>query len=343
MALEPNFKRHSRQEENIDKTDPSGTIDATPDAKLEPNPEDANGKIKTRSGRSEINLWILFSIALFIYSMADITQSDRLYYPPVYIAAVLKASILSFVFLIIPYFFRQIFGDYPITYVSKSAKSEDRSPQIIGKTIIVSSAGDVSSTGPIGVSEANPRSLLEAHARNSAEIAQKIYNRAGVYLRAGAFIAFAGLGIFYAIPYNDASTNSHDLVDRFVGMLPRFGVLFFIEFVAIFFLRQYRSAMDDYRYYDAVRRHREENLAVLHMFGESKIGPIPTKEVLESMSIYSGVDLIGKDQTSTAIELRKLDRDELIFFEKMVEGLSAIRKERDEKDKKTKRDDKDDK
>ena len=41
-------------------------------------------------------------------------------------------------------------------------------------------------------------------------------------------------------------------------LLPGFGILFFIEFVAFFFLRQYRSAMDEFPVYDAIRRNREE-------------------------------------------------------------------------------------
>ncbi len=49
-----------------------------------------------------------------------------------------------------------------------------------------------------------------------------------------------------------------DYVERALVLLPGFGILFFIEFVAFFFLRQYRSALDEFRYYDAIRRNREE-------------------------------------------------------------------------------------
>jgi hypothetical protein len=43
----------------------------------------------------------------------------------------------------------------------------------------------------------------------------------------------------------------------------RFGVLFFIEFVAFFFLRQYRATMDEFRYYETAQRNREDNLMIL--------------------------------------------------------------------------------
>jgi hypothetical protein len=90
--------------------------------------------------------------------------------------------------------------------------------------------------------------------------------------------------------------------------------------------------MDDFRYYDAVRRHREESLVILTMFAENP-NVVPTADVIKAMSIYSSAGKLGKDETTEILETRKLQRDETIIFEKMVEALSAIREGKKEKDK----------
>jgi hypothetical protein len=52
-------------------------------------------------------------------------------------------------------------------------------------------------------------------------------------------------------------------MENLLHTLPRFGILFFIETIAFFFLRQYRTAMDEYRYFEAIKRKREENFVLL--------------------------------------------------------------------------------
>ncbi|HXP06308.1 MAG TPA: hypothetical protein VN808_19505 [Stellaceae bacterium] len=101
-------------------------------------------------------------------------------------------------------------------------------------------------------------------------------------------------------------------------------IAFFIEFVALFFLRQHRAAMDDFRYYDGVRRHREENLVVLTMFAES--GTIePTADVIKAMAIYSGDQKLMQGETTEILESRRLQRDDIIVFEKLIEALGAVK------------------
>ena len=124
------------------------------------------------------------------------------------------------------------------------------------------------------------------------------------------------------------------VLDHVFSLLPGFGVLFFIELVAFFFLRQYRSSMDEFRYYDAIRRSREDSLVILKMFAENRT-EIPTKEVLASMSIYSRATKLGKDETTEILESRRLQKDEMVVFEKLVDAVSAFKdmKSKDEKKK----------
>jgi hypothetical protein len=168
----------------------------------------------------------------------------------------------------------------------------------------------------------DPRELLMRFANQSSLLAHRVYNRAGVYLMVGVFIAIGGLGFFYLRSLN--LPPEKDLMDRALSLLPGFGILFFIEFVALFFLRQHRAAMDDFRYYDAVSRHREENLVILTMFAENAT-IVPTAEVINAMTIYSGGQKLMQGETTEILEARRLQGDDLVIFEKLIEAFSAAK------------------
>jgi hypothetical protein len=168
----------------------------------------------------------------------------------------------------------------------------------------------------------DPRELLFHFAEESSQLARRVYSRAGVYLMVGVLIAIGGLGFFYVRSIN--LPPEKDLIDRALSLLPGFGVLFFIEFVALFFLRQHRAAMDDFRYYDGVSRHREENLVILSMFAENK-NVVPTADVIKAMNIYSGDAKLMHGETTEILEARRLQRDDIVIFEKLVEAFTAVK------------------
>ena len=191
--------------------------------------------------------------------------------------------------------------------------------------------------------EFDPRALLAMYSERTSDITTRIYNRAGVYLFVGVVISFTGLAFFYvrtaqtSYDYkleieSQTSTGKQlreessvkDAVGRLVVLLPGFGILFFIEFIAFFFLRQYRSAMDEFRYFDAIRRNREENLVILKMFTENT-NITPTEDVLGAMRMYSSAGILESGQTTDIIETKKLQKDELIIFEKLIDIMSTLR------------------
>jgi hypothetical protein len=123
-------------------------------------------------------------------------------------------------------------------------------------------------------------------------------------------------------------------VEHFLNLMPGFGILFFIEFVAFFFLCQYRSAMDQFRYFDAIRRSCEESLIILKMFAENPT-PVSTRDVLVSMNVYSSAGKLGTDETTEILETRRMQKDEAIVFEKLVDAVGAFKEMvRSEKEKK---------
>ncbi|MFT8247174.1 hypothetical protein [Roseomonas sp. BN140053] len=297
------------------------TSSAEEEARLHANERELPLK-KPRSG--ELYIWVLLSIvpilSMFPYILIGYISFER----------IVSAFFTSTIILTIPSFSRKIFGAYPFAAIVLAARDVRKTPPFLSSDILIQkSRGIVVAPDNVGVTERSvridPRKLLEEFARDSTRVANQIYTRAGVYLMAGAFIALLGIGIFYfrtvSIERNDSTLN------HLLDLIPGFGVLFFVEFVAIFFLRQYRAAMDDFRYYDAVRRHREESLIILYMFSENPTSTA-TADVLKAMSIYSTAGRLGKDETTEMLETRKLQRDELILFEKMVEALNSFRERR---------------
>ena len=82
--------------------------------------------------------------------------------------------------------------------------------------------------------------------------------------------------------------------------------------------------MDDFWYYDAVRRHREENLVILKMFAENTT-IVPTADVIRAMTIYSSSQKLMQGETTEILESRRLQGDDLVIFEKLIEAFSAVK------------------
>ena len=207
--------------------------------------------------------------------------------------------------------------------------------------------------------------LLAENAVSSRQIAEGIYTRAGVYLLIGAIIAISGLVFFYTqtSPLRDliakaatiedssrlqssaASTSSTVtalsnpqpqqrapqadssalLADLLIAMVPRFGILFFIEFIAFFFLRQYRSAMDEFRHFEAIKRSREDRLALVALM-KAESGSVELFDLLQGNYFSSSSGKLAAGETTESLETRKLTRDELAMFEKFADIISLLRK-----------------
>jgi hypothetical protein len=222
--------------------------------------------------------------------------------------------------LLLPVLVSQIFGRTPFALL-RLRFSRLHHIEISGTQLDVADDG----VGPLTVQQtmgADPRELLALYAERTSQLAQKIYNRAGVYLLVGVIISFVGLGFFW-VRSRDMPTKV-DYVEHFLNLMPGFGILFFIEFVAFFFLRQYRAAMDEFRHFDAIRRSREENLIIPKMFAENP-NQVSTKDVLTVMNIYSTAGKLGKDETTEMLEARRMQRDESLVFEKLIDAVGALK------------------
>ncbi len=174
-------------------------------------------------------------------------------------------------------------------------------------------------------------SVLNGYVGESKQLSSAIYNRAGVYLLVGVLVAFSGLVFFYTMAsrINAEATlmavDTNSLAARVLSLLPSFGILFFIEFIAFFFLRQYRAAMDEFRYYEAVKRNREENLILLKMIAERGEAP-DLFDLVKHSGFYSGPAKFAKGESTDIIESKKLQKDEMELLEKIVSLLGSSKK-----------------
>ena len=166
-------------------------------------------------------------------------------------------------------------------------------------------------------------SLVYALAHSSKKLADSIYSRSGVYLLVGVMVAFSGLAFFYL--QTSAIFNGADLASLLGSLAPKFGILFFIEFVAFFFLKQYRISMDEFRYYEAIKRHREEILVLLRI-GHDQNRPVDTFELIKLGQFFSVAGRLQKEESTELLETRKLEKNETAVLEKAIDAIVQIRK-----------------
>jgi len=286
-------------------------------------------------------IWISAS-AIVLSGLVFMVQFSREFYLERVMDHYLE--ILLAVFLVFfPFLFRSVFGRFPLeTLRERSQLERERNKQFTSNALPVSTevveknrstphdqaAGSAESTS-------SAVDLLAEYAHSSQELSTRIFSRAGVYLIVGVMIAFLGLIFFYiqtaatfissaeVAAKPDQATSL--LLPILVNLLPKFGVLFFIEFVAFFFLRQYRAAMEDFRYYEAIKRHREESL-VLHRLAAESGKPIPPLSLVKEDAFFSRAGILNKGQTSEYVEGKKLEKSEIDLLEKIVATLSRPKK-----------------
>lgn len=223
--------------------------------------------------------------------------------------------------LLFPLLFSQIFGKLPFEYLryrraSNLVQQKESSLSINASAEEKEVINQQISLGDTALEQ------MQKLAKSSKEISEGLYTRAGVYLFIGVIIAFSGLAFFYIETAKgvDINTPAETVISSSSSLLlmaPKFGILFFIEMVAFFFLRQYREAMDEYRYYESIKRKREENLVLMQLNSENDV-PMSISDLLEKTAFYSDHKNLKAGETTEIIESRKLSSNEIALMEKML-------------------------
>lgn len=243
----------------------------------------------------ELSVWVGISlIAMF----PAITQLGKIPAGDLYDAFNFEILVAAAIFLF-PIVFNIIFKAPPLIYLRRKINISDRE--------------DVTLT--MGENDTEETFELKIQAHDSKLIADKIFNRSGVYLISGTAISFVGLIFFYI------QTKEFQLTDStIIQYIPNFGILFFIEFIAFFFLRLYRSTINDYRYFEEIKRRREEfysTLRILISRGDTSMIP----EIINSRANWKP-GILEDGQTTETLEAKKLEKDEIDLLEKIVSLLN---------------------
>lgn len=166
------------------------------------------------------------------------------------------------------------------------------------------------------------RTLLRHLVKESSELSVKLFNRAAVYMLVGVAIAFLGLGVFWALTGGDPGQDASSLVERLPGLAARFGILFFIESIAFFMLRQYRVAMDEFRHFHQVARMREDSLAVL-ILAEERNEPVEFDALVGACGFFREAGRLNQGETTELLEATKGATDDLKLIERVLDLLAA--------------------
>lgn len=248
--------------------------------------------------------------------------------------------LISFFVVMFPILFMLVFGSLPLEALRRRRYDSVRYGAEVAelKRVGTNSPHEVPSgtntqhvehpTAPNGTPNSPPPShtadaLVFNLAKSSKNLADSIYSRSGVYLLVGVMVAFSGLAFFYL--QTSSTFNTTDLTGLLISLAPKFGILFFIEFVAFFFLKQYRTSMDEFRYYEAIKRHREEILVLLRV-GIEQSKPIDAFELVRLGQFFSIAGRLQKEESTELLEARKLEKNETAVLEKAIDAIAQIRK-----------------
>lgn len=260
----------------------------------------------------ELYIWIIFSALTTIPAIVYTIKSGG--FGMEIFLDFYNQILLALFIVLVPTLFNLIFRQLPIEYIrskrdsSKGIKTEDNNPFDI-------------------VVENNKKPQIEmTYVENcineSKNIAEKVFSRSGVYLLVGCLIAFTGVAIFYS-PLFSISTST-DVTQRLLDYLPRFGALFFIEFIAFFFLKQYRIMLEEYRYYEAIKRKRQDKFMLVELIEKHKDNPELLKTLVDNVP-QSTITKLANGETTEILETQKIVNQDMDIFSKFTDLIKEIK------------------
>lgn len=223
-------------------------------------------------------------------------------------------------FILVPYIFKLIFSELPFAYFRDKyiLKKEDK--DFISKTL----------SNEVFIET----QLLLLHSIQESKInAERLFSHSRACLLWGCLIAGLGLGIFFFLNDSISIKGLNDfqlennllniLIIKILEYLPRFGVLFFIEYIAFFFLKQYRILMEEYRYYESIKRERQDLLVTYLSIKELEDKKESLDQFLNYMDKHSAV--VPQITGTHKLKTEKMVYDDLDFISKVTSLIQAVK------------------
>lgn len=270
--------------------------------------------------QTEMILWALFGLIVSGRAWFDMVTGNG--YPSEIISIRYFEILGGLIMFVFPVLYSLIFGVFPLENLRNKResrteiieKSEKSNRDSISAKVV--SGSDLNELLTIEVKEESSEEYITNLVLSSRKLASGLYARSGVYLLIGVLIAFSGLVFFYL--QTSSSIKADDPVALLISLAPKFGILFFIEFIALFFLKQYKSALDEFRYYESLQRSREETLAIIKLMSDSE-SVIDVYEMVEKIGFRSTTEKLDSGQTTELLESKKLSKDEAEIFAKILD------------------------
>jgi hypothetical protein len=122
------------------------------------------------------------------------------------------------------------------------------------------------------------------------------------------------------------SMTAQDLWPAALQLLPRLLMLIFIQVLAGFFLKQYRAAMEDFRYYESVLRHRESQY-LSYILRKEPNGNQAMLKFADELLKEREFGVLVKGQTTTTIEAQRAEGNDINAFYERIAALVTPKKD----------------
>src|SRR5688572_3181010 len=96
------------------------------------------------------------------------------------------------------------------------------------------------------------------------------------------------------------------------------------KLIAFFFLKQFRVMHEEYRYYEAIKRKRQDNYNILPLIEKYHNNPEMIKIVLEIYNDHSNGKL-NKEETTQILETQKIISQESDLLGKFIEFVKEAK------------------
>ncbi|HDX9683735.1 hypothetical protein [Bacillus cereus] len=242
-------------------------------------------------------------------------------------------TLISIFMLIFPILFKLIFGNFPIESLrNRRIDSKEISKlknEMKYNNTKENNCKEQSNKKDDKVEDKEEIHILLQYVIEANSLANKIYNRAGVYLLVGCLIAFGGILIFYSPIFGDALSVKQEtsMLSIVISYIPRFGAMIFIEVIAFFFLKQYKIMMEEFRYYERIKRRRQDNFAVFNLVKEFN-EESDLKKILENCKFEESNSRLLNGETTEVLEVSKQADNDLKVFDRIIELIKTVKSDK---------------
>lgn len=226
-------------------------------------------------------------------------------------------------FLLIPFIFYLLFSKAPFTYLRDRLINKPKDYDFISASL----------SGP----ELNVKvqALILHCIQESKANTERLFSQSRTYLLLGCVIAISGVCVFFFLNDPDSVKDLYEyllgnnnnplniLIIKLLENLPRFGVLFFIEYIAFFFLKQYRILMEEYRYYESIKRERQDLLVAYLSIKELEDKKEALDQFLNYMDKHSAV--VPQITGTHKLKTEKMVYEDLDLLAKIIPLIQAVK------------------